>query len=296
MERWASEAAFDVNFICICVNGDSTSLPVAKEFATKYKMQNVVNGYIPKKSDLPSFGQLRCQGLVLMDSQGYFITKRSAPFTQEGEKAWLKVEKMLFELGVYKGNKTAADFEEPPMRFSVGDRIEARVSRSQWLPGKVIAVRVHAMGREMPYKILLESGQMTFAPIDSDQVIRRLAGAEDLEIPSVQHEEMDHEHEDCMQALKKLQKTRSEASLREVYDHLKEHFEHEERLFAESGFGNHGTALSGTKSHCNEHARILSEISSNFGGEITQKFIGDLMLHVVNHTRDYDTKYAGKLN
>lgn len=296
MEKWATQGEFNVNFICICVNGDSTSLPVAKEFATQFKMAAVFNGYIAERKSLPSFGQLGCQGLILVDSEGNFISKRSAKFMGEGESAWRKVEKQLFELGVYQGDRTADSFEEPPLRFNIGDRVECRCGANLWLPGQVVAQRVFAMGREMPYKILLQDGRMTVAPIDSDHVIRKPLASPEIEIPSVGIQEMDDEHESCINALNQLREERSEAHLKEVYQHLQEHFKHEEELFAASGFGNHGTALSGTKSHCDDHTRILSEIESQFGERITEDFVNKLIEHVVSHTRDYDTKYAGKLS
>lgn len=294
MEKWAREGEFNVNFICICINGDSTSLPVAKEFGKKYKIEGSVNGYIPDQSSLPKYGQLGCQGLILVDPQGNFITKRSPAYTQQGEKAFRKVEKTLYQMGFYQGDRDASAFEDPPLRFPVGSRVECRVGRNLWVPGKIVAQRVSAMGREMPYKILLDDGRMTMAPIDSDHVIRKLID-DNVELQSVGVAEMDEEHEECLAVLKRLKKDRSEDCLKDVHAALKLHFDHEEQLFAESGFGNHGSALSGTKSHCNDHAKILSEVASFFGREITEEFVLYLIDRVAAHTRDYDSKYAGKI-
>jgi len=296
MERWAQEGDFNVNFICICVNGDSTALPTAKDFATRYRMTAAFNGYISDQASLPSWGQLGCQGLILVDSKGNFITKRSASFLQEGEKAWRKVEKKLFELGCYQGERKAEDFGEPPLRFSVNTKVECRCGRALWLPGQVIAERMFAMGREMPYQVRLDDGRLIFAPVDNDQVIRKVISNSELEIESVGVEEMDQEHEGCMDALLRLRAKRSEEHLRKVHSVLRKHFEHEEELFAASGFGNHGTALSGTKSHCDDHARILSEIEAQIGSAIKKEFVVNLMARVVTHTRDYDSKYAGKIS
>jgi len=295
MENWASSGEFDVNFICICVNGDSTAQSVAKDFANRYRMSGVVNGYISDQANLPSFGQLGCQGLMLVDVEGNFIWRRSPAFLKEGEKAWRKVEKKLLEIGCYRGEKGAADFEEAPLRFAVGARVECRCGRDLWIPGKVVATHVFAMGREMPYKIHLDDGRMTVAPIDSDQVIRKLVSDETPEIPSVGVPEMDHEHEVCMDALKRLRAERTQELLEEVHNSLKVHFQEEEDMFAKYGFGNHGTAMSGTKSHCEDHARILTEIQAQFGHAISEEFVLNLIDRVVTHTCDYDTKYAGKI-
>lgn len=295
MEKWAREADFDVNFICICVNGDSTSLPVAKDFATRYQMSAVFNGYISDQASLPKFGQLGCQGLIVVDSQGNFITKRGVAFTRQGEKAWRKTEKLFFEMGVYTGDRGADAFEKPLLRFAIGDRVECRTGGNVWMPGKIIAQRVFTMGREMPYKIQLDDGRALVAPLDSDQIIRKLYIPADVEIASVSVKEMDDEHAHCMEALQRLQAERSSESLQQVHDSLKAHFDHEEELFAATGFGNHGTALSGTKSHCDDHARILSEIQSQIGNLIAEDFVRGLIDRVVTHTRDFDSKYAGKI-
>lgn len=259
METWAKEGAFNANFICICVNGDSTSLPVAKDFGTRYQIEACFNGYISENSDLPTHGQLGCQGLILVDAEGNFISERTAAFTQQREKAFRMVEKKLFQLGAYKG--VAKDFEGPALRFPVGTRVECLIGRNLWAQGRVVELRVFSMNREMPYKIELDDGRLILAPLDSHDVIRKVVD-DTLEIPSVGVKEMDEEHEECLVLLKQLEENlsrksnnccsgnkcssseSSRESLKEVYDSLSKHFEHEEDLFAQTGFGNHGTSFS----------------------------------------------------
>ena len=91
----------------------------------------------------------------------------------EGPKAFQKVEKKLFQLGAYTGDRVAEDFEGPPLRFPVGTRVECRMGSNRWAKGTVVEQRIFAMNREMPYKIELENGQLIFAPMDMDVVIRR---------------------------------------------------------------------------------------------------------------------------
>lgn len=297
MEKWAGAGEWDVNWVCICVNGDSTSLPTAQDFATRYKMKAIVNGYIPSQSMLPSFGQLGCQGLIIVDKNGNFITRKSEALMRKGQSAFRAVERRLYNLGAYLGDKPASAFEPPPkpkLRFSVGTQVECRLGPTTWIPGQVIELYCEIQGREMPYKIRLRDGRVIFAPVDQDVCIRFVAHAP-IEIESVGVKVMDEEHESCANALRDLRQNPCAQTLLVARDTLKSHFEHEEEIFAKTGFGNHGTALSGTKSHCQDHAKILSEINANLSN-VTKEFVEELINHVTKHTADFDSKYKGKIS
>ena len=108
MEEWAQTIPQAATFLCICVQDDddddnaaaagaeTSPKDVAIEFHTKYKFDKVINGYIPAKEYMPvGYGQLGCNGFVIVDKYGYFISKRTRSYLQDGMKAFEYVESML---------------------------------------------------------------------------------------------------------------------------------------------------------------------------------------------------------
>jgi hemerythrin len=76
-------------------------------------------------------------------------------------------------------------------------------------------------------------------------------------LPSVGDYRMDHEHEECEEALALLLRTHSAESLRKALEKLTEHFQHEESLMKSSGFGILGESFSPFANHVKDHERIL---------------------------------------
>ena len=76
-------------------------------------------------------------------------------------------------------------------------------------------------------------------------------------LPSVGVSSMDHEHEECEEALSLLLRTQSAESLRKALEKLIEHFQHEENLMKSSGFGRPGESFSPYANHVKDHERIL---------------------------------------
>ena len=76
-------------------------------------------------------------------------------------------------------------------------------------------------------------------------------------LPSVGVSSMDHEHEECEEALSLLLRTHTVVSLRKALEKLTEHFQHEESLMKSSGFGSPGESFSPYANHVKDHERIL---------------------------------------
>jgi len=76
-------------------------------------------------------------------------------------------------------------------------------------------------------------------------------------LPSVGVVSMDHEHEECEEALSSLVKSPNVQSLTRVMEVLTGHFQHEEQLMKSSGFGNPGEKFSPFSNHSADHERIL---------------------------------------
>jgi len=151
------------------------------------------------------------------------------------------------------------------------------------------------------------------------------AEAEDEEallraIPSVEHEDMDDQHESCIEALRLLVRTLSVQSLKSVRDELRHHFEEEEVLLRQSGFGgaaapgacgcsgdNGGDAqdFSAMGSHVKDHKRIialaedalasLSNACESGEGSVPKAVATSICRAFADHATGYDALYAGKV-
>lgn len=91
MEAWATKIP-QVQFLCISVESKYN----ATDFHSTLHFKNVVNAYIPSREYFPvGYGQLGCSGFVISDKDGYFVTRKSSAYLQEGENAFRKVESLL---------------------------------------------------------------------------------------------------------------------------------------------------------------------------------------------------------
>merc|ERR1719499_2442974 len=236
---------------------------------------------------------------MIVDKDGNFVTRRSEALNRQGPSAFRAVEKRMYNLGSYLGDKPSTAFDPPAMpklRFSVGSRVQCRVGPAKWASGEVTHEWIQARGRKMPYVVQSDDGHSLLVPFDRADLIRPLTEA--IEMISTGVHVFDEEHASCAKAMQQLRERLTLDSLRAVREELASHFKHEEEIFAKTGFGNHGTALSGTKSHCDDHAKILSEIDSHLlnSSKVNTEFVESLITHVTKHTKDLDSKYEGHIN
>mmetsp|Transcript_15117 Transcript_15117/g.41573 ORF Transcript_15117/g.41573 Transcript_15117/m.41573 type:complete len:355 (-) Transcript_15117:37-1101(-) len=123
-----------------------------------------------------------------------------------------------------------------------------------------------------------------------------------LDLMSVKVPSMDDEHADCAAALRALVEQQKRPSLEAALRCLAEHFEHEEALFEEFGFGAHANAnLSAAKSHAEEHRRILDKVRGWLGEDAGQQVVPpqvvrELLQDFHEHTIRYDSQYAEPLS
>eukprot|EP00435_Cladocopium_sp_Y103_P059991 s115_g21.t1 len=95
MNSWAAGAAYDCNFLCICVLGDRTAYSLCKEMSTQMKLTHCVNGFVASPSDMPTYGQLGCQGFIVLDKEHNVISEGTTPFMQVRALAFQHVEALL---------------------------------------------------------------------------------------------------------------------------------------------------------------------------------------------------------
>lgn len=102
MARWASsvDAASKVNFLMVCLELGQQGLHTAQAFGQQFQLPaSVCNGYIEQKCELPSFGQLGCQGFVVLGPYGEYAMQRTVPCYLEAEEGGFQaVERLLSSL------------------------------------------------------------------------------------------------------------------------------------------------------------------------------------------------------
>mmetsp|Transcript_78673 Transcript_78673/g.138751 ORF Transcript_78673/g.138751 Transcript_78673/m.138751 type:complete len:368 (-) Transcript_78673:96-1199(-) len=95
MNGWAAEGKYDCNFICICVLGDRSAVGLSKEMSNQMKLTHCVNAYVANPNDMPSYGQLGCQGFIILDKEHKVVAESTSPFMQVRNLAFDHVEALL---------------------------------------------------------------------------------------------------------------------------------------------------------------------------------------------------------
>lgn len=84
----------------VCVELGKSGLRTAQAFGHQFQLPaSLMNGYIDKRSESPSFGQLGCQGFVALGPHGEFAVQRTIPcYLEASQRAFTAVEKLFSEL------------------------------------------------------------------------------------------------------------------------------------------------------------------------------------------------------
>jgi hemerythrin len=119
-----------------------------------------------------------------------------------------------------------------------------------------------------------------------------------LQLVSVKVPSMDAEHDECATALRRLAATQSVQALQAAMDCLLEHFDHEEALFDQYGFGgNVNEAFSAKKTHIEDHRRITDKMQRQIAEKkVSPDFIEEVLQDFHDHTSRYDVQYSELLS
>mmetsp|Transcript_118619 Transcript_118619/g.186148 ORF Transcript_118619/g.186148 Transcript_118619/m.186148 type:complete len:364 (-) Transcript_118619:106-1197(-) len=98
MNSWAKSSNYDCNFLCICVLGDRNAVSLAKEMGKESGLTHCVNGFIDNQAGMPQYGQLGCQGFIVLDSQHRVVSSATSPFMQVRDIAFKHVEALIAAL------------------------------------------------------------------------------------------------------------------------------------------------------------------------------------------------------
>eukprot|EP00656_Telonema_subtile_P018931 TRINITY_DN20285_c0_g1_i1.p1 TRINITY_DN20285_c0_g1~~TRINITY_DN20285_c0_g1_i1.p1 ORF type:complete len:235 (-),score=67.00 TRINITY_DN20285_c0_g1_i1:243-947(-) len=97
MEAWAAGKYKDrAHFLCLSCAGPK----LAQQMGARSKMRAAVNGWLDEGA-MPVWGQLGCNGFIVLDAQQRIVSPATAAYMQHREAAWGSLEDVLdAELGL----------------------------------------------------------------------------------------------------------------------------------------------------------------------------------------------------
>lgn len=267
MDAWAARFGAAAAFVCVSCAGPQ----LATQFGNELKLKNCHNTWVDH-DDMPKWGQLGCNGFIVLDGSHSVVCKASRAFLEVREQAFRHVETLLSALIVEKPVPKQEDGSVDPSvggacaKVRFGDGKEEKEEPEASAPKKVASVKVAVL---------------------------------------------DEEHERCEAALAQLAEQRNVASLRELLSAYEEHFAHEEKLLDEhlyagvmqatgfsadkgartSHFGDHEAMLLALRKMLSDRAGLSEVLASLSVAEVQQ-----LAADFERHANSYDGAYADRLS
>lgn len=87
MDKWAVAYSTRANFICVGCMGQQLSQQMGQDM----KLANCVNT-VCDEADMPSWGQLGCNGFIVLDAEHEVVAAATSPFMQVRDLAFKHVE------------------------------------------------------------------------------------------------------------------------------------------------------------------------------------------------------------
>ena len=287
--------------MCVCVDGRPEA--TAREFQRLYFDRDMVNAFIDSRDDFPRFQtQLGCQGLVVVDAEGCFATRRSPAFLDHRNAAFEVVENALHALAMRARATDGAEFQT-----------DSRTTRDGAARGaddctddekkRIARFATNACGE-------------TAEDLDDE------TGFAFAKLPTVDHPDMDSEHADIERLMRLALDTRAARDVRNLTEVFREHAAAEEALLrdaedAASSIDTQSTPHSfrASSSHAADHERVIAELHavvSSVGAEthvatrsrgvtvFSEKKVDRGILEracraIVEHAVTYDAAYEGKI-
>lgn len=269
MDKWAARFGSAAAFVCVCCAGPQ----LATTFGNELKLKHCHNTWVDE-DDMPMWGQLGCNGFIVLDGSHSVVCKASKAFLEVRESAFRHVETLLSSLVVDK-----------PVPKQESGRVDASVGGA--------------------------CAQVVFGSTDKDEEESAETAAPVSKVASVKVAVLDEEHERCEAALARLAEKRNVLCLRELLSAYEEHFAHEEALLdkhmyadvttatgfsADKGartshFADHEAMLSALRKLLSARGGLSEELASVSAAEV-QQLAGDFEKHATS----YDGAYADRLS
>jgi hypothetical protein len=167
MDRWALRYGGSVSFVCICCDGQS----LAETFGKNMKLAHCFNTVAASN---PKWGQLGCNGFIVLDQRHSVVCKATSAYMQVREKAFKHVETLLDTLlGGGGGAPTRAPLGAGPLPGQLV-RLHGLVSRAD-LNGAQ-AVVLEAAGEGGRVAVQLQDGKALKVKLTNFGQLVRLHG------------------------------------------------------------------------------------------------------------------------
>eukprot|EP00939_MAST-03C_sp_MAST-3C-sp1_P004582 g4582.t1 len=91
MNRWQQSYGDAVDFVCISCAGPSLALEMSKEM----ELSACTNGYIATRDQMPKWGQLGCNGFIIMDEKLNVVCRKTKAFMEVRNRAFENVKEIV---------------------------------------------------------------------------------------------------------------------------------------------------------------------------------------------------------
>jgi len=147
MDAWAKRYGDSASFVCVSCAGPQ----LATQFGNQQRLQHCHNTWVDQ-DDMPTWGQLGCNGFIILDSSHSVVCKASRAYLEVREEAFRHVETLLSALIVEKPVPKQEDGSVDPsvggacaqVRFGSKEEEPAPAAA----PGKVASVKVDVLDEE----------------------------------------------------------------------------------------------------------------------------------------------------
>lgn len=321
MEQWA-KAWPSCHFLCLCTAGDdehklsgeaagnhASANYLASAMAARSGLEHCVNAVVEAPEALTHpFSQLGCSGFIVLDAEHNVVCAKTSAYLTMKSWAFKHVDALLDATtrGVPAPRVCPGEMvtlQGPAAKEYDGSRALCLTIGDKYNAGKM-EVAVQPSGKKMwlPHSVLLnESYEELKARTNpggccsckcSDVALKPMQPLATVQMPS-----LDAEHEACVSAVNKLVESSSVEDLRAVHTCFSKHFEHEEELMQQAGFGGGDPRFCARTSHGKDHTRIIAYIEQCINdaaatGEVPKKAIQQVMTDLAEHAAQYDDQYV----
>jgi hemerythrin len=289
MDKWAANPEYShVAFFCICVEGTpSLRRQVAMTFVKELRIASSFVGHFVQDSEMPRFGQLGCQGFILALPDGRVAVARSPAWVEQRGQAIRWMEKVFETLK--DGSEDEEEAEEEEDHDERDDdtnslRCEEQEGCSQASCESSSSNKEQSCAQATSESKSCQGGACSVRACFRD-------------VGSVKVDSMDDEHAETVALLRVLEQNRDVSALKAALECMARHFEHEEQLLVEHGFGGLASTIV-MEGHVGDHKAILGMMRTEASQceimkrEVSPMFLSELAERFDFHATEYDGRYA----
>ena len=140
MDQWQRNYKDQVTFLCVSCAGPGLALEMSKEM----QLRHCTNGFIERRDLMPKWGQLGCNGFIVLDKDLNVVCEKSKAFLEVRDRAFEDVENILKGLLARKRDRTAD--KEDDKRRKKAEKHECY--HDDWKPKEVVVKTVKTVGNE----------------------------------------------------------------------------------------------------------------------------------------------------